>query len=193
MMSGAVGQMSGSRRPAQTARIESSCASGTLVAQNAAKTRVGRHSWQVDNPRAEEGSDLAGVGEGVKESARAQASCSCGHMVHPGGAGGAPGSEGREDTLGRAAGLEYSRAAGLAHGWDGWDGCRRRVGMVDDPKHGHRLHAGAAHEAPLEVCGSWVAVKIRGRREEGRGIKGVLGDWGQAHSFCIYFFGSSVL
>jgi hypothetical protein len=40
-------------------------------------TRAGRHSWQVDTPREEEeeGSDLAGAEEDVKEGARVQASC----------------------------------------------------------------------------------------------------------------------
>lgn len=40
--------------------------------------RAGRHSWQVGNPRAEEeeeGSDLAGAEEDVKEGARAPVSC----------------------------------------------------------------------------------------------------------------------
>lgn len=171
MTRAAAGQMSGSRRPAQTAQIESSCVSGTLVAQSAAKTRVGRHSWKVDIRRVEEGSDFGGVGEGVKPGVRARASCSCGYMGPLEGAEGAPGSEEREDTLDRATEPEYSRCDGLVHGLNGWDGRQRRVGMVDEASLGHRLHAGAAHEAPRGVCGSWVAaVEIRVRRKEARGV-----------------------
>lgn len=92
MTRAAAGQMSGSRRPAQMGQIGSSCASGTLAAQSAAKTRVGRHSWEVDIRRVEEGSDLGDVGEGVKLGVRARASCSCGYMGPPGEAEGAPGS-----------------------------------------------------------------------------------------------------
>jgi hypothetical protein len=175
----AAGQMSGSRRPAQMAQIGSSCASGTLAAQSAAKSRVGRHSWEVDIRRVEEGSDLGGVGEGVKLGVRARASCSCGYMGPPGGAEGAPGSEEREervDTLDRATGPEYSRGDDLAHGLDGLDGLQRRAGMVDEANLGHRLRAGAAHEAPRGVCGSWVAaVQIRVRRKDGGDMEGVRG------------------
>lgn len=47
--------------------------------------------------------------------------------------------------------------------------------MVDEASLGHRLRAGAAHEAPRGVCGSWVvAVEILVRRKEGRDIEGVL-------------------
>jgi len=171
MMRAAAGQMSGSRRPAQMAQIGSSCASGTLAAQSAAKSRVGHHSWDVDIRRVEEASDLGGVGEGVKLGVRdPRASCSCGYMGPPEGAEGAPGSEEREDTLDRATAPEYSRRDGLVHGLDGWDGRQRRVGMVDEATLGHRLHAGAAHEAPRGVCDSWVAaVETRVRRKE-RGI-----------------------
>jgi hypothetical protein len=162
----AAGQMSGLPRPAQRSRIESSCAIDTLAAQNAATTRAGRHSWVVDNLRAEEGSDLAGEGEGVKEDAQGRVGSWGGHMVHLGGAGEALGSKGRGGILVRASAPGYSRAVGLAHGWDGRDGCQRTVGMADEARDVHRQHARAAHEAHLEVHDSWVAVKTRIRREE---------------------------
>lgn len=184
-MKAAAGQMSVLPRQVQMSRIESSCASDTLAAQNAEKTREERHSWQVDILRAEEGLDLAGEGAGVQQGARAQVSCSGDHMDHPGGAGGALGSEGRGGIPGRASVAGCLRVVGLAHGLDG---CRRTVGMADEPRHAHRLHARAAHEAPLEVCGSWVAVKtVSSGREEGGEYQGSSGGWSQAHSFFIYF------
>ena len=189
-MRAAAGQMSASRRPVQMAQIGSSCASGTLAAQSAAKTRVGRHSWDVDIRRVEVASDLGGVGEGVKLGVRdLRASCSCGYMGPPEGAEGAPGSEEREDTLDRATAPEYSRRDGLVHGLDGWDGRQRRVGMVDEATLGHRLHAGAAHEVPRGVCDSWVAaVEIRVRRKERGDIEGVLGTGVRRIPFVFTFF-----
>ncbi len=184
------GQMSGSRRPAQTAQIGSSCASGTLAAQSAAKTRVGRHSWEVDIRRVEEGSGLGGVGGDVRLDVRARASCSCGYMGPPEGGEGAPGSKERADTLGRATGPEYSRRDGLAHGLDGWDGRQRRVGMVDEASLGHKLHAGAAHEAPRGGCGSWAAaVEIRVGRKEGGVSKEFWGLGSGAFLLYLLFFG----
>lgn len=115
-MMGAAVQMSGSPRPAQMSRIENSCAIGTLAAQNAAMSRAGRHSWALDTLRAEEESDLAGEGEGVKEDARGRASCWYGHMVHLGGAEEVLGSKERGGILVRASAPGYSRAVGLAHG-----------------------------------------------------------------------------
>lgn len=158
-MKGAMDQMSESPRPAQRSQIESSCASDTLGARNAATTRAGRHSWQVDNPRAEEeGSDLAGEEENVKEGGQAQTSRWGVHKVHLVEVGGALGLKERGGMLGRASVPGYSKVVGLAHGWDGRDGYRRRVGMVAEPRHAHRQHAQAAHKAPLEVRGSWEAV-----------------------------------
>jgi hypothetical protein len=113
---GEAGQMSGLPRPAQMSRIESSCAIGTPGVQNSAMSRGGRHSWVVDNQRAEEGSDLVGEGEGVKEDARGRASCWGGHMVHQVGAEEALGSKERGGILVRASAPGYSRAVGLAHG-----------------------------------------------------------------------------
>jgi hypothetical protein len=45
--------------------------------------------------------------------------------------------------------------------------------MADEARDVHRLHARAAHEAPLEVHDSWVAVKTRICREEGEEYQGI--------------------